>query len=110
MFAADKDVTKAWLTGQDADKASVQSIIDGKQGMTVFKDPRTRVRDALAAAATFLQGGTPVATTTVNNGVIDVPSKLEPGVTVTRDNVQSALIDTGYYKASDFTGPWPGKK
>jgi putative multiple sugar transport system substrate-binding protein len=47
--------------------------------------------------------------TTVNNGVIDVPSKTSAIVTVTRDNVQAALIDSGYYRASDFTGSWPGK-
>ena len=110
VFAADKDVAKAWLTGQDADKASVQSIIDGKQGMTVFKDPRVRGKACLAAAAAFLQGSTPVATTTVNNGAIDVPARLLPSVTVTRNNVQAALIDTGFYKASDFTGTWPGKR
>ena len=110
VFAADKDVTKSYVTGQDADKASVQSIIDRKQGMTVFKDPRTRVQAAVAAAATFMGGGTPVATTTINNGAIDVPARLLASVTVTRDNVQAALIDTGYYKASDFTGSWPGKK
>ena len=110
VFAADRDVTKAWLTGQDADKASVQSIIDGKQGMTVFKDPRTRVQAAVAAAAAFLGGGTPIATTSINNGTIDVPARLLASVTVTRNNVQAALIDTGYYRASDFTGSWPGKR
>jgi len=109
-FAADRDVTKAWLTGQDAEKASVQAIIDGTQGMTVFKDPRTRVSEAVAAAATFLEGGTPAATTSLNNGAIDVPATLLATVTVTRNNVQAALIDTGYYKASDFTGSWPGKQ
>jgi len=109
VFAADKDVTKSYVTGQDADKASVQSIIDRKQGMTVFKDPRTRVQAAVAAAVAFLRGGTPVATTTINNGTIDVPARLMASVTVTRDNVQAALIDTGYYRASDFTGSWPGK-
>ncbi len=108
-FAADQDVTKSWVTGQDADKASVQYIIDGKQGMTVFKDPRPRVHDAVAAAIAFLTGGTPVATTTLYNGAIDVPATLLASVTVTRDNIQSALIDTGYYRASDFTGSWPGK-
>jgi putative multiple sugar transport system substrate-binding protein len=108
-FAADTDVTKAWVTGQDADKVSVQYIIDGKQGMTVFKDPRPRVHDAVAAAVAFLTGGTPVATTTLYNGAIDVPATLLPSVPVTRANVQSALIDTGYYRASDFTGSWPGK-
>jgi putative multiple sugar transport system substrate-binding protein len=108
-FAADKDVTKSYVTGQDADKASVQYIIDGKQGMTVFKDPRTQVKEAIAAAAAFLKGGTPAANTTYNNGTIDVPAKPIASVTVTKDNLQAALIDSGYYRASDFTGSWPGK-
>jgi hypothetical protein len=30
-------------------------------------------------------------------------------VTVTIENLQAALIDTGFYDASDFTGSWPGK-
>jgi putative multiple sugar transport system substrate-binding protein len=109
VFAADTGVSKAWVTGQDAEKASVQYIIDGKQGMTVFKDPRPRVQDVVAAAMAFLTGGTPVATTTVDNGAIDVPTTLLASVTVTRDDIQSALIDSGYYRASDFTGSWPGK-
>ena len=108
-FAADNEVAKVWVTGQDADQESVQSIIDGRQGMTVFKDPRTRVTDAVAAAVAFLAGGTPVANTTFDNGAIAVPSTLSASVTVTRANVQSALIDTGYYRASDFTGSWPDK-
>ncbi len=43
-FAADPAVAKAYVTGQDADKASIQAIIDGRQGMTVFKDPRAAGR------------------------------------------------------------------
>jgi putative multiple sugar transport system substrate-binding protein len=109
VFAADKDVRTYLVTGQDADKASIQAIIDGRQGMTVFKDPRVRVRDAVAAAVAFLKGGTPVATTDYTNGAIDVPARTSAIVTVTRDNIQSALIDTGYYLASDFSGSWPGK-
>ncbi len=108
-FTADKDVQTFYVTGQDADKAWVQYLINGTQGMTVFKDPRARVQAGLAAADTFLAGGTPVATTTLNNGAIDVPSKRLPSVTVTRNNIQATLIDTGYYRTSDFTGTWPGK-
>jgi putative multiple sugar transport system substrate-binding protein len=108
-FSADPAVTKAYVTGQDADRASVQSIIDGGQGMTVFKDPRVRVRDTVAAAVAFLKGGTTVANTTYNNGATDVPALTSPIVTVTRNNVQAALIDSGYYRASDFSGTWPGK-
>ena len=95
VFAADRDVTTSFVTGQDADKASIQSIIDGRQGMTVFKDPRVLANDAIAAAVAFMKGDTPVATTTLGNGTIDVPSRLLPVVVVTRDNIQAALIDFG---------------
>jgi len=103
-FGADSDVTSYAVTGQDAEKASVQYIIDGKQSMTVFKDVRTLVDDAIAAAVTFVEGKTPEATNSYNNGKIDVPANPTVVVTVTKDNVQSALIDSGYYPASDFTG------
>src|SRR5678815_3345808 len=71
-FAADKDVSSYVVTGQDAEEASVQYIIDGKQSMTVLKDVRTLVGDAIAAAVAFLEGSTPPETTTYNNGTIDV--------------------------------------
>ena len=58
-FGADKDVTSYLVTGQDAEKASVQYIIDGKQSMTVFKDVRTLVKDAIAAAVALLEGQDP---------------------------------------------------
>ena len=117
VFAADRDIRTYFVTGQDADKAWVQHIIDQydlgdqakTQGMTVFKDPRTRVHDAVAAAVAFLEGRTPAATTTFDNGAIDVPATLYPSVMVTIDDIQSVLIDSGYYRASDFTGSWPGK-
>ena len=109
VFSADPAVTKAYVTGQDADKASIQAIIDGRQGMTVFKDPRLRVNAAVAAALAFLKGGTPIANTTIYNGATDIPALTSAIVTVTRDNLQAALIDSGFYKAHDFTGSWPGK-
>ena len=108
-FAADPGVGSFYVTGQDADQAWVQRLIDGTQGMTVFKDPRTLAQDAIAGAVAFLAGRTPVATTTTNNGSIDVPTKASAIVTVTIDNIQAALIDTGFYQAGDFTGTWPGK-
>ena len=104
VFATDGDVTSYLVTGQDAEQASVQYIIDGKQSMTVFKDVRTLVNDAIAAAVALLGGGAPEASGSYNNGVIDVPAVQSPVVTVTRDNVVEALIDSGYYSADDFTG------
>jgi len=103
-FAADTAVTSYVVTGQDAEKASVQYIIDGKQSMTVFKDVRTLVNDAITAAVAYLEGKTPEQTTTYNNGKIDVPAKPSVVISVDKNNVVSALIDSGYYQKSDFTG------
>ena len=103
-FATDKDVKTYYVTGQDAEKASVQYIIDGKQSMTVLKDVRTLVQDAITAAVAYAKGTTPEKTTTYNNGKIDVPAKPSAIVTVTKDNVKAAIVDSGYYPASDFTG------
>ena len=104
VFAADSDVTKYFITGQDAEVASVQYILDGKQSMTVFKDTRTLATDAMNMAIDVIEGKTPATDSTYNNLVSDVPSKQTPVVVVTKDNVKAALIDSGYYEASQFTG------
>ncbi len=103
-FSADKDVTKYYITGQDAEIASIQYIIDGKQSMTVLKDVRTLVADAISAAEAFLKGQTPPSTTPWPNGKINVPAKPTAIVTVTKANVKAAIVDSGYWPASDFTG------
>jgi putative multiple sugar transport system substrate-binding protein len=103
-FAADGDVSSYVVTGQDAEKASVQYIIDGKQSMTVLKDVRTLVADAIAAAIAFLEGDTPPQTHTYDNGVFEVPAKPSEVIAVDQDNVQAAIIDSGYWPAGDFTG------
>ncbi|NMC46222.1 MAG: sugar ABC transporter substrate-binding protein [Chloroflexi bacterium] len=103
-FAVDTDVTSYYVTGQDAEKASVQYIIDGKQSMTVFKDVRTLVSDAISAAVALLQDTAPESKGSYNNGAADIPAIQSAVVTVDKDNVQSALIDSGYYSASEFTG------
>lgn len=102
VFAKDKDIKKAYTTGQDADKASIQYIIDGKQSMTVLKDTRVLVADAIKTAIAFSMGETIVATKTYNNGKIEVPAKPSEVVSVTQDNVKAAIVDSGYYPASDF--------
>jgi putative multiple sugar transport system substrate-binding protein len=103
-FAADKAVKKYYITGQDAEKASIQYIIDGKQSMTVLKDVRVLVSDAVAAAAAYLKGGKPAETQTYNNGAADIPAKPSAIITVTKENLKAAIIDSGYWPATDFTG------
>jgi len=103
-FGADADVSSYIVTGQDAEIASVQYIIDGLQSMTVLKDVRTLVADAIAAAVAYLTGSTPPETNTYNNGTIDVPAKPSEVISVDQSNVQEVIIDSGYWDASEFTG------
>lgn len=103
-FKADKDITSYVISGQDAEKASVQYIIDGLQSMTVFKDVRTLVTDAIATATSILEDQTPDAAGVTNNGKADIKTKQTDIIVVDQETVNSALIDSGYYQASDFTG------
>ena len=104
VFAADRDVKSYVVTGQDAEKASVQYIIDGKQSMTVFKDTRVLARDAITAAEAFLTGSTPEQTSSYNNGAVDVPAKPSVVIPVDKSSIKPALIDSGQFKFTDFSG------
>lgn len=103
VFSADPAVTSYVITGQDAEKASVQYIIDGKQSMTVFKDVRTLVKDSIGIAVTLLEGSTPETTGSYDNGSADIKAKQTEVIVVDQNNVKAALVDSGYYTAEDFT-------
>jgi putative multiple sugar transport system substrate-binding protein len=87
------------VTGQDAEIASVKLIADGVQYSTIFKDTRLLAEQAVIAAEAFLNDEEPEAndTETYDNGVKVVPSYLLDVETVTADNIQSALVDSGYW-------------
>jgi len=91
------------VTGQDAEIASVKLIADGVQSSTIFKDTRLLAEQAVVAAEAFLEDSTPEAndTETYDNGVKVVPSYLLPIETVYADNIQSALVDSGYWTAAE---------
>ena len=91
------------LTGQDGDKASVKNILDGVQSMTVWKDTRLLGQRVEMMIKSIVAGETPEVndTTTYDNGDNVVPSYLITPEVVTKDTVQSKLIDSGFLKASD---------
>ncbi|WP_019153092.1 sugar ABC transporter substrate-binding protein [Robertmurraya massiliosenegalensis] len=103
-FASDSEISSYIITGQDAEKASIQYIIDGKQSMTVFKDVRTLVKDAMGMAVDILDGNTPETTGTYDNGEVEVKAKQTDVIVVNQENVKKELIDSEYYEASEFTG------
>ncbi|MFX3675219.1 MAG: sugar ABC transporter substrate-binding protein [Paenisporosarcina sp.] len=104
VFGSDSAVTSFLVTGQDAEKASVQYIIDEKQSMTVFKDVRTLVKDAMGMAIEVLDDNTPETTGSYDNGTIEVKAKQTDVIVVDKENVKSELIDSEYYEAGEFSG------
>nr|WP_189285734.1 multiple monosaccharide ABC transporter substrate-binding protein [Actinoplanes campanulatus] len=92
------------VTGQDAELASVKSIIAGEQYSTIYKDTRKLAETTGKMADDILKGKTPETNnnTDYNNGVKVVPSMLLESVIVTKDNYQKELVDSGYYKADQL--------
>ncbi|WP_084075316.1 multiple monosaccharide ABC transporter substrate-binding protein [Demequina sp. NBRC 110052] len=91
------------VTGQDAEIASVKLIADGVQFSTIFKDTRKLATQAVTAAEEILAGGEPTAndTETYDNGVKVVPSYLLESDIVYASNIQSLLVDSGYWTAEE---------
>jgi len=94
------------ISGQDAEIDSVKAINNGEQYATIFKDTRELAKQAAAMAIAALNGDE-VETNddgTYNNNVKDVPSYLLEPVIVVKDNIQSALVDTGYWTEAEVNG------
>ena len=113
-YAGDNDVL---ITGQDGDEANLANIVDGKQSMTVYKAVANEAVVTLDLAKAILNGDT------VDGSLIDAsgwdfecaydtesyetsdgnkcPSFLLVPTVVTKDNLQEALVDPGYYTMDD---------
>jgi len=92
------------ISGQDAELASVKSIVAGEQTSTIFKDTRELAKVAVSMAEAVLEGKEAQIndTETYDNGVKVIPSFLLEPVSVDIENYKEVLIDSGYYKDSDL--------
>ncbi|MCX5583133.1 sugar ABC transporter substrate-binding protein [Streptomyces erythrochromogenes] len=92
------------VTGQDAELASVKSIIAGEQTQTVYKDTRQLAKTAVQMGDALLTGGKPEVNDTgqYDNGVKTVPAQLLQPVSVDKENYQKVLVDSGQYTADQL--------
>jgi putative multiple sugar transport system substrate-binding protein len=92
------------VTGQDAEVASIKSMIAGEQTYTVFKDTRVLAAQTAKMVDQALKGETVEIndTETYNNEVKIVPSYLLIPISIDVSNYQKELVDSGYIKAEDL--------
>ncbi len=92
---------KVLVTGQDAELAAVQRIVDGSQAMTIYKPIRKLAREA-AELAVKLAGKKPLITREgLDNGQVIVPSVFLPIITVDKENMVQTVIDDGFQSYDD---------
>jgi putative multiple sugar transport system substrate-binding protein len=92
------------IPGQDAELASVRSIIAGDQYATVYKDTEQLAEVAVQMVRDLLRGDEPEVNdrTSYDNGVRVVPSYLLAPQLVTATNYREVLVDGGYYTQDEL--------
>jgi D-xylose transport system substrate-binding protein len=84
---------KVLVTGQDAELDAIKRIIQGTQGMTIFKDTRQLARVAIDAAIRLATE----KEIEINHTVVSISSILLAPIAIDKNNIDSVLIDSGYY-------------
>jgi putative multiple sugar transport system substrate-binding protein len=98
------DLPMPIVSGQDAEVPSIKSMLRGEQYSTIFKDTRDLAKVTADMVDAALSGKQVQVndTKTYNNGVKVVPSYLLKPVAVDKSNWEHLLLDSGYYKKSQF--------
>lgn len=92
------------ISGQDSEVPSIKAIVRGDQYSTIFKDTRDLARVTADMVDAVLNGKEVLVNDakTYDNGVKVVPSYLLKPVVVYKSNWDKVLVDSGYYKRSQF--------
>jgi D-xylose transport system substrate-binding protein len=89
------------VSGQDAELAAAQRIVEGTQSMTVYKPIKALAEKAAELAVKMAKGEELGADKVVNNGKIDVPSVLLDPIAVDKSNIDATVIADGFHSKED---------
>jgi putative multiple sugar transport system substrate-binding protein len=92
------------ITGQDAELASIKSIVAGEQTQTVFKDTRKLAEQTVEMANSILQGKPAEVNDdkSYNNGIKIIPAYLLDPISVDRTNVEKDIVGSQYYTKEEI--------
>lgn len=92
---------KVPIVGQDADLEACQRIVEGTQLMTVYKPVEKLAKSAAEYAVKLAKHEELTDTDTFYDGTYNIPYvKLDP-VRVTKENMDEAVINTGFHLKED---------
>lgn len=95
---------KVLVSGQDANLEAVRRIVSGTQSMTVYKPLRALARAAAVEAVRMAKGEKPEGTSTVNNGMKQVPALLLTPIAVHKDLIDQVIINDRFYSREQVYG------
>ena len=93
---------KVLVTGQDADLAACQRIVGGTQTMTIYKPLKQLAEQAAECAVRLAQHRPVIATGSLDNGQVKVPSIFVDIVAVTKENMRETVVKDGFHKADEI--------
>lgn len=86
------------VAGQDGDLEAIQRVAEGTQLMTVFKDTEKLSNVTIDTAIKLINGENIDVSSIINNGNVYIPAILITPIAIDKNNIDSELIDTGYFK------------
>jgi D-xylose transport system substrate-binding protein len=85
------------VSGQDAELSASQRIVAGTQTSTVYKPIDSLAYKAAEIAVLMAKGQLPETADFLNNGKILVPSYFLEPILVTKKNIMSAIVLSGFH-------------
>jgi len=89
------------IVGQDADLDACQRVVEGTQTMTVYKGIDKLAKQAAEASVALAKGNSVTGAVEIDNGGYKVPYLSIAPVMVTKENMDSIIIDGGFHMRED---------
>jgi D-xylose transport system substrate-binding protein len=89
------------VSGQDAELAAAQRIVNGTQQMTVYKPLKILAEKAAEIAVKLAKGEYVETDRKINNGKIEVPSVLLDPIAVDKHNIDETIIRDHFHSRED---------
>ena len=99
-----------FVTGQDAELAACQRIVEGTQNMTVYKKISLLAEGAAQIAVKMAQGSDIGPCGTISDGTYDINYIVYEPVEVTKKNIYETVIEDGFYSVEQVYANVPERE